>query len=155
MPKFRFGLEKVLQHRKTVEDLAQRDFQEAFAILQEEIQTLEKMQAQRSLAFVQRHEVETKSLTSPGPLVQVQDYLVGQDLRIERQKKKIQEIEKQVEERREVLRQKALETKIMKGLKERKHEDFVREQKKVEQKLLDDMVTTRFARGDESDKNGI
>ena len=155
MSKFRFSLEKVFTHRRMLEDLAQKDFQEAQAILNGEIAKLEFMQKEKSDAFQTRFQRQVQGGLASESLTQVHEYLKGQDVRIERQRKKIQEIEKQVEELREVLRQRAVDTKIIERLRERKQEEFRIEQRKLEQKRLDDLTSTRFARGDERDENGI
>lgn len=146
MARFKFGLEKVLGYRKTLEGLAQRDLQLALAYLNGEIEILEKMQAAKHHAFESRHQREVQGGVLGDSLTQVHDYIKGQDLRIDTQRKKIQEIEKQVEELREALRQKAVDTKIMEGLRERKKQEFVTEQNKIEQKRADDLTSSRFGK---------
>lgn len=144
MAKFNFTLEKVLRHRQTLENLAQKEFQEGMAVLNSELALLEGLQEKRVQAFESRFQREVQGGRASDSLTQVHDFIKGQDVRIARQRKKIVEIEKQVEELREALRQKAVDTKIMEGLKERKQEEFKLEQKKLEQKRLDDMSTSRF-----------
>ena len=65
MPKFRFGLQKVMQHRKTVEDLAQRDFQEAQAELHRQNEILigmhQAIEEARKVAFTKQTMVERRS----------------------------------------------------------------------------------------------
>ncbi len=146
MAKFQFAFEKVLNHRKTLEDLAQRDFQLALSVLNDELLVLEKMQQAKHDAFTNRHKKQVQGGIQAPALTQVHDFISGQDIRIERQRKKIQEIEKGVEALREVLRLKAVDTKIIEGLRERKQEEFRTEQKKLEQKRLDDQTSTRFRR---------
>ena len=155
MAKFRFPLEKVFSHRRTLENLAQKDFHEALAILNSEIVKLDFMMKEKTDAFELRFQRQVQGGLASQALTQVHEYLKGQDVRIDRQKKKIQEIEKQVEELRDALRQRAVDTKIIERLKERKQEEFRLEQRKLEQKRLDDLTSTRFARGDERDENGI
>lgn len=155
MAKFRFGLEKVLGYRKTLEELAQRDFSAAQAYLNSEIEVLEKMKQVRLEAFENRYQRQVQGGVTSEALSQVHDFLKGQDLRIKIQSKKIQDIEKQVEELRSILRAKAVDTKIMEGLKERKRDEFRVEQKKREQKQLDDIATTRFRSKDADEENGL
>lgn len=144
MAKFQFNLEKVLRHRRVLEEMAQKDFQEAMAVLKGEQAKLDEMQGLRTQAFETRYRREVQGGPAVGTLTQVHEFLKGQDVRIERQRKKIQEIEKQVEELREVLRQKAVDTKIMEELREKKKAEFQAEQRKREQKRLDDIVSSRF-----------
>ena len=144
--KFKFSLEKVLRHRKSLEDLAQKDFQEALAVLNQEKQKLEEMQravdSARNFSFTR----QKGGGTAGSSLSQVHDFLTGQDVRMDRQKKKIEHQEKMVEELREILRNKALDYKIMEGLKEKKKLKFKEQAKKTEQKKADEMNVMRFQR---------
>ncbi|GIL17633.1 MAG: hypothetical protein BroJett040_13840 [Oligoflexia bacterium] len=142
--KFKFSFQNVLKHRKILEDLAQRDFQEAQSRLYEEKNRLEKMKEEiylaRERAFAKTQE---GGKTSPF-LSQAYDFMSGQDIRIENQQIKIQECEKIVEELREILRQKAIDYKIIEGLRDKKKEEFATEQRKLEQKKADDLNMMRF-----------
>jgi flagellar FliJ protein len=146
--KFKFPLEKVMQHRKILEDLAQREFQEAQAELNVQLQKLEEMQQAvieaRDQAFRRQSE---GGKTSPA-LIQVDDFLKGQDIRMDRQKERIKECESLVEKLREILRQKAIDYKIIEELKEKQFKEFKIEQRKREQKIADDMSIMRYRRED-------
>lgn len=139
--KFKFNLEKVKKHREQMENQAQRDFQLASSAMNEQIEILNQMRIEQSEAQKSRLDK-----TSVPALTQVHDYLVGQALRIENQEKKIQEMEKRVEELRETLRQKAIETKILKELEQRKFRDFIEEVRKREARQVDDLNVMRFNR---------
>jgi flagellar FliJ protein len=141
--KFKFRFENVLKHRKIMEDVAQRDFQEANSLLNVEIEKLNNMI--HAAHEAQEHLFEKQKQGGPaGPaLSQVHDFLKGQDIRIARQRQKVQEYEKVVENLREILRHKAIEYKIMEGLKSKNQEEFKKEQNKKEQKNLDDLALMR------------
>jgi flagellar protein FliJ len=144
--KFKFTLEKVLHHRKTLEDLAQRDFQVAQAALNAEVEILEQMKTQvieaREAAFKRQSQGG-----SAGPaLSQVHEFLTGQDVRIERQQNKVQEFQNGVENLREILRQKAIDYKMIESLKDKKRKEFKKELNLKEQKASDEMSTIRFLR---------
>ena len=148
MAKFKFPFENVLRHRKTLENLAQKEFQTAMSELNQQLDLLEKMKQEKVDA---RKEAYAKQIAGgqAGPaLGQIGDFLKLQDIRIEKHQKKIQEIEKRVEELREILRQRALDSKIIESYKDRKKDDFKLEQKKLEQKQMDDVVSSRFNFGD-------
>ena len=115
--KFKFKLDKVLNHRKNLEDVAQRDFQEAQANLNFEIQKLSQMQEAVRMARLGAFKFQSDGGKSSSHLNQVHDYMVGQDLRMERQKEKIKENENLVENLREILRAKAIDCKIITELK--------------------------------------
>jgi len=138
-----------MQHRKTQEDIAQRDFLEAEAQMLSEISKLEKMQQQiadaREMAFRQQSE---GGKASPA-LTQVDDFIQRQDIRIERQKEKIKECESLVENLREILRQRAIDYKMIESLKNRRQQEFKTEVRKREQKELDNLSVMRFRREDQ------
>ncbi|MFN8791818.1 MAG: flagellar export protein FliJ, partial [Bdellovibrionales bacterium] len=77
-------------------------------------------------------------------LKQIQDFIVLQDIRIEQENKKLAEIGKLVEAKREVLQQKARDKKILERLETRKREEFQAEEARREQKEADDNVSMRF-----------
>lgn len=141
--KFNFRFESVLKHRKVLEDLAQREFQEVNSRLQNEIQKLHEMHEASSKAQSVAFQRQSAGGQAGPALSQVNEFLKGQDIRIERQRLKVQEIEKQVEEMREILRQKAIDYKIIESLKEKKKEDFKKEAAKKEQKVTDDIASMR------------
>ena len=146
MAKFRFPLQKVVQHRKVLENIAQSDFQQAQAALNFEIEKLQQMEQQilnaRDEAFKRQSE---GGRAGPG-LTWVHEFIKGQDIRTARQKEKIAECESLVEKLREILRQRAIDYKIVEGLKEKKRLEFKTEQAKLEQKIVDESNVMRFRR---------
>lgn len=142
--KFKFAFETVLKHRKILEDLAQRDFQEALSRLNDEKNKLEQMREEIYIARDRAFEKSQQGGKTSPFLSQVDEFMKGQDIRIENQQLKIQECEKIVEELREILRQKAIDYKIIEGLKDKKRDEFVIEQRKIDQKRTDDLNIMRF-----------
>lgn len=143
--KFKFKLEKVLVHRKILENIAQKDFQEAQAACNLQIDVLNRLRLEKSdarkRAFSDQSQTGGQVLES---LKQVHDFIQLQDIRIEKQIKTIAECEKLVEARREVLRQKAMDTKIIEKLKEKKKQQYLEEERISEQKESDDNSSMRF-----------
>jgi flagellar FliJ protein len=137
-----------MNYRKTLENLAQRDMQEAMAVLYEENKKLEFMQQQIVDAREKAFRDQTKGGNTADSLMQVQEFILGQDVRIERQKTKIQECENKVEELREILRQKAIEYKIIEGLRDRRKEEHKIAERKRDQKIADDMTVMRHRIGE-------
>ena len=148
MAKFKFPLEKVMQHRKTLEGIAQTHFQEAQAELNSQIQKLKKMEELKVDARAQAFRQQSNGGKTSPALVQVSEFLKGQDIRIENQKNKIKECESLVENLREILRQKAIDYKIIEGLGKRQEKAFKTELRKIDQKRVDEMNVMRFRRGD-------
>ncbi len=148
MPRFKFPLQKVMQHRKTLEGLAQTQFQLAMSELNLQTQILLAMENLKVEARDQAFRQQSEGGKASPALVQVFEFLKGQDIRIEKQKIKIKECESRVENLREILRQKAIEYKIIEGLRERQEKVFKTERRKKEQKQVDEMNVMRFRRED-------
>ena len=144
--KFKFPLESVVKHRKIKEDLAQKDFLEAQAQLNHEIAKLEKMHQDMHEAHLRAAELEKRGGAQGPALGQIHEFKKGQVLRIERQKVRVQEVEKWVEDKREILRQAALEYKIIDKLKEKKFEEYKHERTIKEQQEADEQSILRFGR---------
>lgn len=142
--KFKFPLQKVLEHRKIRENLAQKDFQEVVMQLNEENALLDRMLGQVQNAHGQAGTLATQGGAQGPALTQIHEFLKGQEIRIHRQKQKIQEVEKLVEAKREILRQAALEYKIMEKMRENKFEEYRAERLATEQKEMDEQAILRF-----------
>lgn len=142
--KFKFPLQKVLDHRKTIENLAQKDFQLAMNDLVE----LEDQHRRMEEALHGSHQ-RAGSLQNQGgaqgpALAQINEFQRGQKVLIQRQQAKIVEQQKVVEEKRELLKQAAVETKIISKFKEKKLTEFQEAQEKEEQKQMDEQSILRF-----------
>ena len=146
--KFKFSLEKVLRHRHIQVDLAQRDFAEAQNKLNDEIAVLENMHQLKSNSLAQRAELVQSSQTWTLAVDQINQFLLGQDLRIKKQNQRLPEFEKVVEEMREILRKASIDAKIIEKLKEKKFEDFKLEQNRKEQSEMDELTVLRFSRNE-------
>lgn len=142
--KFKFPFQNVLKYRKTLEDLAQREFQEAMAELNHQKQILSDYQEDIALARENAFERQVQGGNAGPALSQIHDFLKGQDIRIEKQRAKIQDCEKKVEELREILRLKVIDYKIIDELRNKKKEEFRIEQRKLDQKQTDDLNLMRF-----------
>jgi flagellar FliJ protein len=142
--KFKFPLQNVLSYRKTVENVAQKDFQEAVAELNKNKQILSDMKELVAIARESAYAKQVGGGAMSSALVQVDEFIKGQDIRISRQQSKIQECENRVEELREILRLKAIDYKIIERLKERKKQEFNHDESKLDQKRTDEMNVMRF-----------
>lgn len=142
--KFKFSLEKVLAHRKVVENLAQKDFQEVLSQYSQEEKKLQSMENQVSVAHA-RVDSLVKQGGHPGPaLAQVDEFIKGQKILIEIQKENLQRLEKLVEDKREILRQAALDYKIMEKMRENKFAEYRETRLKNDQKEMDEQAILRF-----------
>ena len=148
--KFKFPLQKVLEHRKIKENLAQKDFQEAVNLYQEELERLNQMGSQVQNAHAQVGALSNQGGAQGPALSQIHEFLQGQQIRIQRQMQKVQEFEKLVEAKREILRQAALEYKIMEKMRENKFEEYRAERLSNDQKEMDEQSILRFKAVEES-----
>lgn len=142
--KFRFAFEKLLAHKRTLEDVARREFAEAQALVDEAEKELNRLFGQiddsRDLAL----ELGTKGGAQGPALVQIDEFIRGQGIRIESQRHRIRELKIVAEEKQELLLAAAKERKVYEKLREKRLEEFKLLQKKLEMKQVDDLVTTRF-----------
>lgn len=143
--KFKFPLQKVLDHRLVVQNIAQKDFQLARDHLDEQERLLQRMREDMKSAREEAGRIAVSGAAgAPGRWQQIHEFTLLQDRRIETQRAKVLEAGKLVEEKREILRQKAIDSKIMEKLKERRKEQFLQEAKEKEQKEVDELNVLRF-----------
>lgn len=147
--KFNFRMQKVLEHRKIQEDLAKTDFQLALAKLNSEIEYLQSLVDQKKKARVKSFELEINASVpnalQNSILSDSNQFQKLQDVRIANQKLVVEENEKEVESKREILKTKAIEYKIIEKVKEKKKQQFVDEANKSEQKENDEISILRFS----------
>lgn len=144
--KFKFTLEKVLKQRTIQVELAQKDFLEAQSVQNQAIQQLNEMQQAIKDAIEQRLQLVQTSHSWSLTVDQINQFLLGQDLRIKNQNQRLLQIEKLVEDKREILRKALVEAKIIEKLKEKKFEEFVNSERVKEQNEIDELTVLRFSR---------
>lgn len=142
--KFKFPLQKVLEHRKIRESLVQKDFQDAMFFYNQEQQKLDQMLEQQKNAHLQAGTFSAQGGAMGPALSQIHEFLKGQEVRIQRQQERLQEIEKLVEAKRDILRQAAQEYKIMMRMREKQFEDYKMERTSQDQKDMDEQSILRF-----------
>lgn len=144
---FKFKLEKALQVRKSIRDVAQRDFQEAareVVLAEEELAALKDSIWQSELS---RGEVAQGSGGHQGVrLQQTHEFIELVKIKIERQLKKIERLQSVAEEKRTVLAEKAIEVKTLERLKEKKKATYRAERIAADAAELDDLLVMRHSR---------
>jgi len=142
--KFKFPLQKVLNHRKVLEDMAQKVFQETLMALNDLKAKLVELEAATHEAH-QRMGVLQKQGGMQGPaLSQINDFIRNQKILIQMQNVKIFNQDKLVEEKRDLLRAAAVETKIISKFKEKKFEEYKHERDTDDQKEMDEQSILRY-----------
>ena len=141
---FKFKLEKVLQHRKTLETEARRLLEEMYAHYQLEKNKLERLE--ESLAGINLVNYETligKGFNS-AHFETSEEYRKGLEIKIQRQKDQLTEVENIMEKQRLVLLERSKECKVVEKLKEKKLKEHKYLKNKKEQKFLDEISQNRF-----------
>jgi len=144
--KFKFNLEKVLNHRKIKLDIAQKEYMEALSFLNNEKEILNNLVVTKNEAIAERAAIVGQTFDWSLRVNQINDFLKGHDFRIVQQNERLLKIEKLVESRREILKDSLSEVKIMERLKENKRAHFLQEERNKENKELDEISTIRFVR---------
>jgi flagellar FliJ protein len=141
--KFQFPLKTVMRHRKLMENEAQRVFQEANAKLNAEISKLEFLHEQVREARQKAFQLQVKGGATTNDLRQVDEFIRGQDIRIDRQNLSIQNQQQIVEDLRQILRKAAIDYKMIEKLRDKKRDEFRIESRKHEQKQIDELTNAR------------
>ena len=146
--KFDFPYEKLLDHRRTLEELARKEFMIAKGKVDDAETELRKMYDDVAANRQRALDLAEKGGPQGGALVQIHEFIQGQKFRIQNQREKIQGLMMEMEEKKQALVEAAKETKTLEKLKERQLKEFKQAAKKRELKEIDEIVTTRFKRED-------
>lgn len=144
---FRFALNTVLNHRKRMEEVAQREFSEAQADVDRCLNELEGMYRRVDEVRVEISNLER--IGTPDSLSTIQEmhsFINGHKIRIERVRLKARELLIIAEEKHEALIAAAREKKILVKLKEKRFAEYRSWLQRIEAKELDDLTMVRTAR---------
>ena len=144
MAKFRFQLEKVLRHKKILEEQAKRDFSEIKAKLDQQRNFLNDLESDLKKSYNDKYLVTKMGGEIAEYLGYFNEFNTAQKKLIDQQKRIVDGLEKIVEEKRLRLVEAAREHKTFIKLKEKKKEEFKKEINKKEQKRIDEMNILRF-----------
>jgi flagellar export protein FliJ len=136
--RFRFNLEPVLRYRQIMEDQKRRDFAEANRLVEEERMRRQDIIQERS--GIQDDIVQSFAEKAPFQSVVSAYHMVARlEHAINDSHQREAKLEREREERRRLLVEARQETRMMEILKDNRREEFVREQDKIEQTLLDEL----------------
>ena len=143
--RFRFNLQTVLRYREIMEEERRREFLEASRLVDEE--RLRREEYDRERGQIQDEIVRSFAEQSPFQSIVSSYHIVGQlENAMVASMKRQQQLELEREKRRQAMITARQETRMMETLKEHRQEEFVREQEKVEQSLLDELSIQSRAR---------
>lgn len=142
---FRFGLEAVLKHRRRLEELAQREYAEAQAAVNECLGRLEAMYRRGDEV---REEIRAAQARGDLEIVrEMETFLSGQKIRIETVRLEARGLLEVAEEKQEALVAAAREKKVLDKLREKRLAEYRAKLREMETKELDDLTTVRQAWG--------
>lgn len=140
---FKFSLEPVLSLREKVEDNKKRELGEATQyqekVYQEKLH-LEQIK-EEALNLTRKQSREAVNVLEIRTLNQYNSYMVKA---VRNKEHELEEAKQVVNEKREALLEAVKDRKILDNLKAIHKENFEEEEKRAEQRILDDMVTYRF-----------
>jgi flagellar FliJ protein len=148
--KFKFRLQKVLEHRQRLEDEAKRNYFEAQSKTKSALNKLESL-----YAAIDEVRARANKLQSAGggsqTILSLQDtdlFIRGQKLRIESQRKIVTEFKQREEQEQEVLIARAMDRKALEKLKEKQLQEFRAKMDRQEASEADDMNVIRYKRAE-------
>ena len=130
------------------EDFAQKAYIEAKERLDLVLADINSMYASIDNARVQMSRVHLKGGVCKNELVDIEAFIKGQKVKIEREKIKVRELMIVQEEKYEELLQASMEYKAIEKLKERREHEHKLRVKKREAKENDEIATMRFKWGE-------
>lgn len=144
---FKFKLEKVLQHRKTLETEAKRLLEEMYMHFLNEKNKLTSLEESLYAINSVNHKTLIESGFQSGYFQTSEEYRKGLEVKIQRQKDQLAEVENIMEKQRLVLLERSKECKVVEKLKEKKMKEYKDLRAKKEQKFLDEISQRHFKQG--------
>ncbi len=144
--KFKFPLEKLLTQRHIQADIERRRFLEKKNEYDLEAQKRDEMIVLKEQVKTDLHSQVQSSSDWQNDVNMKNAFLTGQDLRIEKQNKRLSELEKEVEVLRQILLKALTEARMVEKLKEKQKAAFLKEAMDSEQKELDEIGTIKGTR---------
>ncbi len=146
MKKFNFKLEPLLEYRQRLEDILRKDLVEAGRLLDIEQAKLQDLRDAHSKAIEEVERLKGED-NSTEDLMLYYNYLVGLKTYIEEQSQMVAKSKQVYEEQRQKLVESAKERRTVELVKERAQSQHESEEKKEDQKITDDIGSSRFIRG--------
>ncbi|NLV35394.1 MAG: flagellar export protein FliJ [Clostridiaceae bacterium] len=149
MAKFTFSLEAVLRIKMQKEESVKNELGKATQKLEAERQKLAKLYDTVEEIIAEFNKKAKK--TTVRKLIEFNEYLSLLDSKIKEQKERVNCAASYVDKVREELLQAVKERKILEKLKEKKYDEYLLEQKKLEQKANDELVSFKHKVGSVGD----
>lgn len=144
--KFRFPFQAVLKYRHGLEQRAQRQYYQAKAKVDEVMNQINEMYG---LLDRTRREIQDLQRSERGPIPDIQlreEFIGGLLIKIENERRRARILMSEAEEKHHQLLEAVKEFKALEKLRLKRHQEFVRQQRKLEAKEIDELVTMRYKR---------
>lgn len=139
---FKFQLETVLKYRKRLEEIAQREYAEAQAQVDEVLRKLEQMYQRMDEVREEIAKAQSGHDASKIEFIrQMESFLTGHKILIERQREHARDLLMVAEEKQEILIAAAKERKVLVKLKEKRQAEYQNWRNQIEIRLADDQTT--------------
>lgn len=143
--KFKFPYDKLLEYHQQQEEIAQRDLAESMVRYDAEKLIYENQVAELEAAKDISFQIKSGQIpVSMAKLVEIDGYIVGQEVRIRAQAEILNNHAQIIERKREILLAAIKEVRMYSKLKEKRFKEFKERLKRKEAKLVDELVVTRF-----------
>lgn len=142
---FVFTLQKVLEHRKNIEEIALREFSEAIATLNAERMTMTALTEEEELLISQWKEL-TGRVTKVSDFSLYVDYIKCVQNSLHNQAAVVDAAEKETQQKRESLLDIVKERKILETVKEKRRLAYDAQIAEQERKTLDEIAILKFRR---------
>lgn len=141
---FKFSLDGVLKHRKRLEEVAQREYAEAQAAVDECLKKIEAMYKRSDEVREEIFGAQTSGASSSVENIREMElFLAGQKIRIETLRQHARALLLVAEEKQEALIQAAQDKKALEKMREKRKAQWDAWIRQIEAKELDDMTTVR------------
>lgn len=138
-----FSMSAVLKYRKNIEEGVARDAASLMKQLEGEELTLMALEERKESAILQYREKKSHTVEE---INIVQSFLSTIDFEIAGQKKKVSDMVKNYDRKREELISAAMDKKIMETMRDREWEESQRRMWSVEQKNMDEVAVNSYCR---------
>lgn len=151
MAAFNFRLQRVLHYKQQVEGQKKQELFHLLKIFHEEEKVLHRL---NELLLQKLSEFETKQEGDLDilELLFYSSYVARVNREIEEQQKKLVELSKRIEKKREEVIVASRERRVLEQLREKKYKEFLREEGRREQKFLDEIGNNAYVRNMEGRK---
>ena len=145
--KFNFRLESVLKHRARLQEEAQLDYAEAENNVRLKMEEIKGFYKEIENARIMRSESQSGSEFVAMTLSAVEEFIKLTEVKIDRAKHEARELMQVMEEKHQILVEKARDKKVLDRLKEKKFVEFKKDLKRIETKVMDEIAMFRSYRG--------